>query len=172
VNPVSQQPPYANAATTHVRWNVVAMLAVITGLTQIDRLNLQVAGKYIQDEYKFDTQTVGWVLGAFGLGYATFLVLGGWLEDRFGARHVLALTVLWSSVFTALEAFAPSLGTGWLSGRGRLPWCASCWVPGKRVRSRVQQDGQLLAGTERTRVRHKHIPGRGWRDCHDRSGID
>jgi ACS family glucarate transporter-like MFS transporter len=55
------------------------MLAVITGLTQIDRLNLQVAGKYIQDEYKFDTQTMGWVLGAFGLGYAIFHVLGGWL---------------------------------------------------------------------------------------------
>ena len=110
------------------------MLAVITGLTQIDRLNLQVAGKYIQDEYKFDTQTMGWVLGAFGLGYAIFHVLGGWLGDHFGARHLPALTVLWASVFTALTAVAPSLGTGWLSGRGRLPWCASCWVPGKRLR--------------------------------------
>jgi MFS transporter, ACS family, glucarate transporter len=94
---------------------VVAILAVTTGLTQIDRLNLQVAGKYIQDRYKFDTQTMGWVLGAFGLGYAIFHVLGGWLGDRFGARHVLALTVLWASVFTALTAVAPSLGTGWLS---------------------------------------------------------
>ena len=113
--PVSLQSPYATVAPTHVRWNIVAMLALVTGITYIDRLNLQVAGKYIQDEYKFDTQTMGWVLGAFGLGYATFHVLGGWLGDRFGARRVLALTVLWSSVFTALTAVAPSLGAGWLS---------------------------------------------------------
>jgi ACS family glucarate transporter-like MFS transporter len=112
---VTEQVTHANVpptrvAPTHVRWNVVAMMAVITGLTYIDRLNLQIAGKYIQDEYKFDTQTMGWVLGAFALGYAIFHVPGGWLGDRFGARSVLALTVLWSSVFTALTAVAPSLG--------------------------------------------------------------
>jgi ACS family glucarate transporter-like MFS transporter len=115
LSPVSEQQPYAKIKPTHVRWNVVAMLAIITGLTYIDRLNLQVAGKYIQDEYKFDTQTMGWVLGAFGLGYAIFHVPGGWLGDRFGARRILALTVLWSSLFTALTAVAPSLAVGWLS---------------------------------------------------------
>jgi MFS transporter, ACS family, glucarate transporter len=114
MNPVSQQGPHANVEPTHVRWNIVVMLAVITGLTYIDRLNLQVAGKYIQDEYHFDTQTMGWVLGAFGLGYAIFHVPGGWLGDRFGARRILALTVLWSSVFTAMTAVAPRLGAGWL----------------------------------------------------------
>jgi ACS family glucarate transporter-like MFS transporter len=111
LHPASQQLSHADVAPTRVRWNIVAMMAVITGLTYVDRLNLQVAGKYIQDEYKFDTQTMGWVLGAFGLGYAVFHVPGGWLGDRLGARRVLALTVLWSSVFTALTAVAPNLGT-------------------------------------------------------------
>lgn len=91
------------------------MLGVISALTYIDRLNLQVAGKYIQDEYGFDTKTMGWVLSAFSLGYSIFHVPGGWLGDRFGARRVLALTVLWSSVFAALTAVAPSLApAGWL----------------------------------------------------------
>jgi ACS family glucarate transporter-like MFS transporter len=127
MNPVlpsnqTQQPPPANLAPTHVRWNIVAMLAVITGLTYIDRLNLQVAGKYIQDEYKFDTQTMGWVLSAFGLGYAIFHVPGGWLGDRYGARRVLALTVLWSSVFTALTAVAPSLAPAGILGAAWSFW--------------------------------------------------
>ena len=114
MNPVSppgqiQQPAAASLAPTHVRWNIVALLGVIVALTYIDRLNLQMAGKYIQDEYHFDTKTMGWVLSAFSLGYSIFHVPGGWLGDRFGPRRVLALTVLWSSVFTALTAVAPSL---------------------------------------------------------------
>lgn len=94
---------------THVRWRVVVFLAITAGLTYIDRLNLGVAGKYIQDEFKFDTQTMGWILGAFSLGYALFHVPGGWLADRFGARRVLATAILWFSVFTAATAIAPNL---------------------------------------------------------------
>ena len=47
-----------------------------------DRLNLSIAGKYIQDEYAFSNQTMGWILSAFVLGYAIFQVPGGWLGDR------------------------------------------------------------------------------------------
>jgi MFS transporter, ACS family, glucarate transporter len=99
----------AHSAPTSVRWRVVLLLAIIAGLTYIDRLNLAMAGKYIQDEFKFDTQTMGWILGAFSLGYALFHVPGGWLADRFGARRVLAGAILWFSVFTAATAFAPVL---------------------------------------------------------------
>jgi ACS family glucarate transporter-like MFS transporter len=97
------------ARATNVRWRVVLLLAVTAGLTYIDRLNLGVAGKYIQDEFKFNTQTMGWILGAFSLGYALFHVPGGWLADRFGARRVLAGAILWFSIFTAATAIAPSL---------------------------------------------------------------
>ena len=104
---------------TRVRWRVVFLLAITAGLTYVDRLNLGLAGKYIQDEFKFDTQTMGWILGAFSLGYALFHVPGGWLADRFGARRVLAGAILWFSVFTAVTAIAPSipllkvLGAAW-----------------------------------------------------------
>jgi ACS family glucarate transporter-like MFS transporter len=94
---------------THVRWRVVIFLGITAGLTYIDRLNLGVAGKYIQDEFRFDTQTMGWILGAFSLGYALFHVPGGWLADRFGARRVLAAAILWFSIFTAATAIAPNL---------------------------------------------------------------
>ena len=105
---------------TRVRWYVVLLLAVTAGLTYIDRLNLGIAGKYIQEEFRFNTQPMGWILGAFSLGYAIFHVPGGWLADRFGARRVLAGAILWFSVFTAMTAIAPSLpifkllGAAWL----------------------------------------------------------
>src|ERR1700704_1468604 len=92
-----------------VRWQVVTLLAVVAALTYVDRLNLGIAGKQLVEEFKFDNQTMGFILGAFSLGYALFHIPGGWLADRFGARRVLAFAVLWFSAFTALTAVAPRL---------------------------------------------------------------
>jgi sugar phosphate permease len=40
------------------------------------------------------------------LSYALFQIPGGWLGDRFGPRRVLAVIVLWWSVFTAATSLA------------------------------------------------------------------
>ncbi len=94
---------------THVRLHMVAMLTLITALTYVDRLNLGIAGKYIQDEYAFSTETMGWILSAFVLGYALFQVPGGWAGDRYGPRGVMTLAILWWSACTAATALAPRL---------------------------------------------------------------
>ena len=80
---------------------------VIT-LTFIDRFNMNVAAKYIQQEFGLSNLQIGSLLSAFVLGYALFQAPGGWLGDRFGARRVLTLSVIWWSAFTALTAAAPS----------------------------------------------------------------
>jgi MFS transporter, ACS family, glucarate transporter len=117
--PVAQGTARARSAderATSVRWQVMAALTLVTTLTYLDRLNLGIAAKFIQDEFSFSRQTMGWILSAFLLGYAAFQIPGGWLGDRFGPTHVLAgAIVLWSG-FTALTGFAPHLaGNGWLS---------------------------------------------------------
>jgi ACS family glucarate transporter-like MFS transporter len=99
----------AAAAPTRVRWSVVALVAFVTGLTYVDRLNLGIVARNFQEEFNFTAQTMGWILGAFSLGYAWFHVPGGWLADRFGARRVLAGAIIWFSVFTALTTIAPKL---------------------------------------------------------------
>ena len=71
---------------THVRWHIMGLLTFVSMLTYLDRLNLSIAGKYIQDQYSFNTQTMGWILSAFLLGYAIFQIPGGWAVDRFGPR--------------------------------------------------------------------------------------
>ena len=92
-----------------MRWRIVVVLAIVAGVTYIDRLNLGIVAKSILDEYHFTTQSMGWILGAFSLGYAIFHVPGGWLADRYGPGRVLAAAILWFSVFTALTAIAPGL---------------------------------------------------------------
>jgi MFS transporter, ACS family, glucarate transporter len=94
---------------THVRWNMVALLTLITALTYLDRLNLSIAGKYIQDDFRFSNQTMGWILSAFVWGYALCQIPAGWAGDRFGPRRMMTLAILWWSVFTALTAIAPRL---------------------------------------------------------------
>ena len=53
---------------TRTRWHIIGLLAVISALTYLDRLNLSIAGKYIQDEYGMTPQTMGFILSAFVWG--------------------------------------------------------------------------------------------------------
>lgn len=110
----------ASLAPTRVRWRIVAVLAIVAGVTYIDRLNLGIVAKFILEEYHFTTQSMGWILGAFSLGYAIFHVPGGWLADRYGPGRVLAGAILWFSVFTALTAIAPNLPV--------VNWLGAAWA--------------------------------------------
>jgi ACS family glucarate transporter-like MFS transporter len=96
---VTQQP-------TSVRWRLFALLLTIVTLTFIDRFNMNVAAKYIQQEFSLTNVQIGSLLSAFVLGYALFQGPGGWLSDRFGARRVLLAAILWWSAFTAFTAKA------------------------------------------------------------------
>lgn len=109
-----------NLTPTRVRWRIVVILGVVAGVTYIDRLNLGIVAKFILEEYHFTTQSMGWILGAFSLGYAIFHVPGGWLADRYGPRRVLAGAILWFSVFTALTAIAPRLPL--------INWLGAAWA--------------------------------------------
>ena len=101
---------------TFVRWQVMACITLVTMLTYLDRLNLGIAAKFINDEFHFGTQTMGWILSAFVLGYSLFQIPGGWLGDRIGPRNVLAAAIVLWSIFTALTALAPRLAAhGWIS---------------------------------------------------------
>ncbi len=94
---------------TAVRWRLFGMMLVVVTLTFIDRFNMNVAAKYIQQEFSLSNVQIGSLLSAFVLGYAVFQAPGGWLGDRIGARRVLLAAIVWWSIFTALTAVAPLL---------------------------------------------------------------
>ncbi|HEV2387048.1 MAG TPA: MFS transporter [Candidatus Acidoferrales bacterium] len=111
----------STARPTWVHWRIMGCITLVVMLTYLDRLNIGIAGKYIQDEFSLSAQTLGWVFSAFLLGYALFQIPGGWLGDRWGGRNTLTLSILWWSVFTALTAFAPRLPlAAWVGVTGSL----------------------------------------------------
>jgi len=90
------------------RWVIVALLFAITVIDYVDRSAIAFAVPDIERELGLSATTMGMVLGAFGLGYAATTLLGGLAVDRFGAKSVLAGTV----VFWGLAIGATGLATG------------------------------------------------------------
>jgi len=101
--------PAQSAPASRVRWRIMFLVMAAAGLTYIDRVNLSIAAQPMQREMHFSTIELGWIFGAFQLGYALTQVPGGWAADWFGPRRVLAVAILWWSVFTALTGFVPNL---------------------------------------------------------------
>ncbi len=79
-------------------------------IAYLDRVNISIAGQAVALEFHLSNRQLGWIFSAFLAGYAAFQAPGGWLCDRFGARAVLTLGVLWWGVFTSLiTVLSPNL---------------------------------------------------------------
>ncbi len=108
--------PGAAPAPSRVRWAILAILLGISVVTYIDRVNISVAARQMMPALGLTDVQMGYVFSSFVIGYALFQVPGGWLGDRWGARLVLSLAVVWWSFFTALTAVAATLPTALLLG--------------------------------------------------------
>ncbi|MEQ1626478.1 MAG: MFS transporter, partial [Nitrospira sp.] len=106
---------------TRVRWVILGLLFAISVVTYIDRVNISVTARHMMPALGLTDQQMGLVFSSFVIGYALFQIPGGWLGDRWGARIILTLALLWWSVFTAWTAMAPASPlAGWLGIMGAL----------------------------------------------------
>ena len=88
------------------RWLILGLLFAISVVTYIDRVNISVTARQMMPALGLTDQQMGYIFSAFVIGYALFQVPGGWLGDRWGARIVLTIGLLWWSCFTAVTAIA------------------------------------------------------------------
>jgi len=88
------------------RHKVLFFLFLLSIITFLDRVCMNVVSKYVKADLHLDNQSFGYVLGAFSLAYALFELPTGILGDRIGPRKVLTRVVLWWSGFTALTGTA------------------------------------------------------------------
>ncbi len=105
-----------------LRWFVVSMLFVATGLSFLDRQVLSIAIIEIEETFHLTDVEYGWVNTSFLVGYALMFTLGGWLIDRYGGKVGLAASVgVWSVAnilhgvmngFHQMVAFRFLLGVG------------------------------------------------------------
>lgn len=85
---------------------LLLFLVLISVVTFLDRINISVAGATIMADLGLTPSQWGWVLSVFTISYGLMQVpLGVWGDKR-GHRLVLALIVLWWSLFTGLTGMA------------------------------------------------------------------
>ncbi len=106
----------------NLRWLIVFLLFIATGLSFLDRQVLSIAIIKIQQEFHITDVQYGMVNTSFLISYALMFTLGGWLIDRVGGKLGLAISVgVWSvanslhavmSNFSQLLAFRFLLGIG------------------------------------------------------------
>jgi sugar phosphate permease len=100
---------------TRVRYLVLAAGCTMALLAYVHRLAFAVYAPEIEGEFALNDQDIGNLMSAFLVGYALFQVPAGLAGDRLGARLLLPLFILGSSVVTAVIALVPpdaSAGAG------------------------------------------------------------
>ncbi|XP_054461772.1 sialin [Anoplopoma fimbria] len=65
-------------------------------------------------QYPWDSETQGWLLGAFFFGYLCTQIPGGYLSGHFGGTIFLGLGVLGTAALTLLTPLAANMGLYWL----------------------------------------------------------
>jgi MFS transporter, ACS family, glucarate transporter len=109
------------SSPVRMRWLILGLLFCVSVVTYIDRVNISVTARQMMPALGLTDQEMGWIFSSFVLGYALFQVPGGWLGDRWGARIVLTIALVWWSCFTAFTALAPASSlTGILGVMGGL----------------------------------------------------
>ncbi|HEY1950094.1 MAG TPA: MFS transporter [Bryobacteraceae bacterium] len=92
---------------SQVRWILIGWIFLVSAVAYLDRVNLQIAGKAIMNEFHLDTVQLGWIQSAFVLGYAFFQAPAGRLADRIGPRLIIGLGVIWWAIFTSAITVIP-----------------------------------------------------------------
>jgi MFS transporter, ACS family, glucarate transporter len=95
---------------------LLGLLFLISVVTYIDRVNISVTARQMMPAFGLTNQEIGHVFSAFVLGYALCQIPGGRMGDRWGARMVLTVALIWWSVFTGLTALAATLPLAGLFG--------------------------------------------------------
>jgi MFS family permease len=147
--------PGEGAPPTRVRFVLLVVLCLLSGILYLDRICVSAALDSIQTDLELSNTEASYVLMAFTVAYGLFEVPTGRWGDRIGGRRVLTRISLWWSAFTSLTGactgFWMLLVVRFLFGAGEagaFPNVArvlSRWFPDDE-RGRVQ--GVLLAASQ------------------------
>lgn len=138
----------------NIRWLIVFLLFIATGLSFLDRQVLSIAIIKIQDEFKITDVEYGWINTSFLISYAVMFTVGGWLIDRVGGKTGLAVSVgLWSvanSLHAVMTSFSQLLTFRFFLGMGEggcfpgAAWTVYRWFDKKE---RALANGIAIGGS-------------------------
>ena len=103
---------------TTVRHRIILVTMLMAFVLYLDRIcmaEIVKSASFLRDT-ELGKQEIGRVLSAFFFSYALMQIPAGWLSDRFGARPMLTLYIVFWSLFTGLTGAVTGLG-GLLTAR-------------------------------------------------------
>lgn len=110
---------------TNIRWRIGILMFLGIVINYMDRVNISHAIVLIAEDMHLTPVQQGIIMSSFSWGYVFFMLMGGWLVDRFGPRIVNALSCVAWSTFTAMGAlvngYVPFLLSRFLLGAGEAP---------------------------------------------------
>jgi ACS family hexuronate transporter-like MFS transporter len=123
----------------NLRWWITALLFFSTVINYMDRQNLSILARTIQDDLRISDIDYSYVVQAFLLAYTVTYLFAGRLTDRLGTRVSMAVFVIWWSVsdmltslsrgFLSLGFFRFLLGIGEPGNYTAAPKAVSEWFP-------------------------------------------
>ena len=96
---------------SRVRWSLMGIVMAIMAVTALNRLNLSIAGKVIEEQFSINTIAMGTVFSAFLWGYGLFQIPWGYVCDRIGPRRTLTAAMLCFAVGAGSMGLVPRLAT-------------------------------------------------------------
>src|SRR5665213_469827 len=95
---------------TRFRWVIIGLVFFITVVNYIDRSAIAFAMPILSEKFHLNREDIGLTLGAFNIGYALMVFIGGLIVDRLGSRRVwLVAALIWS-----LSIVSTAAATGFL----------------------------------------------------------
>ena len=105
--------PQGRKRVTNIRWRIAVLVFLATVINYIDRQTLSLIAPFVTEELEINDIEYGHIVSAFLWAYTAMKLVTGVLIDRWGARVMLAASMIWWSVANMLHALARgALGLG------------------------------------------------------------
>jgi ACS family glucarate transporter-like MFS transporter len=95
------------AGRTNIRWLVLALIILASGVAYVLRTNVSVIGESMMTDLGMNELQLGMIFSAFAAGYAIFQFPGGIFGEKTGARFALTAAAVAWGVLTLLTALVP-----------------------------------------------------------------
>jgi MFS transporter, ACS family, hexuronate transporter len=134
-------PVHMNRKIPHLRWWITGMLFLSTVINYMDRQNLSILARTIQDDLHISDLQYSYVVQAFLVAYTFAYLFAGRLTDYLGTRTAMACFVVWWSLADMLTSLSQGLrslgffrfllGIGEPGNYTAAPKAVSEWFPPK-----------------------------------------
>jgi sugar phosphate permease len=103
--------PLQPSAVGKTRWKVIFWLLLGGIINYLDRANLSIAAPEMIKQLHLNQTDIGLLGTVFSWTYALLQLPSGWLIDKFGAKRIYSIAVIWWSVATFLTGACNKMGS-------------------------------------------------------------